>query len=98
MPDFQTSAEQPRLSLPKNWAKSIQAAMLQVIALAQYALAFTRSGAANCPNQRVRLAAKADQFDQEIALLREELRIKHARMAGLPAGAPQFNQSNVALL
>jgi transposase-like protein len=59
--------------------------MLQVIALAQYALTYTRSWAANSPNERVRLAAKADQSEQEIALLREEIRIKDARMASIPA-------------
>ena len=78
------SSAQPRLSVPRNWASSIQAAMLQVIALAHYAISYTRSWAANGPNERLRLAAKADQLDQEVALLREELRIKDARTAAIP--------------
>ena len=84
MPDS-TSTEQPRLTVPKGWTKPIQAAMLQVIALAQFALSYTRCFAANCPNERVRLAAKADQHEQQVALLREEIRIKDARFTRIPA-------------
>jgi hypothetical protein len=42
------------LSLPKSWSKSVQGAMVQVIALAQLAFSYTRSWAANCPNERLR--------------------------------------------
>ena len=84
-PSPEASSERPRLTLPSNWSKSIQATMLQVIALAQYAMACTRSWAANCPNERIRLAAKADQLEQEVALLREEIRIKDARMTRIPS-------------
>jgi len=66
MSDFGASTEQPRLSIPRNWTVSIQAAMLQVIALAQYALAYTGNGVAN-GRERVRLAARADRADQEAA-------------------------------
>ncbi len=58
---------------------------MQVISLAQLALAYTRSWAANSPNERIRLAGQAEQLQQEAALLREELRIKDARMARIPA-------------
>jgi hypothetical protein len=59
------------------------------MALAKYAVVYTRSWAANSTNQRVRLAAKAEQLEQEIALLREEIRIKDARMARIaPNGLP----------
>ena len=85
MPNSAAAAEAPRLTVPRNWTASIQAAMLQVIALAQYALVYTRSWAANSPNERVRLATRADQAEQEVAMLREEIRIKDARMAGLRA-------------
>jgi putative transposase len=62
-----------------------------VISLAQYALASTRSWAANCPNQRIQLAGNAEQLDQEVALLREEIRIKDTRMASIPASRrPHF--------
>jgi hypothetical protein len=71
---------------PTQWKRSVQAALLHVIALAKYALVYTRSWAANSSSQRVRLAAKGDQLEQEVALLREEARIKDARMARIPPG------------
>src|SRR5262245_46107504 len=77
---------QPDPTLPASWPGSVQAALLSVIALAQYALVYTRSWAGNSKSQRVRLAADLNQRDQEIALLREEMRIKNARMAQIPAG------------
>jgi transposase InsO family protein len=58
--------------------------MLQVIGLAQFALAYTRGWAANSRNARVRLKAQLDRSQQEIGLLREEIRIKDARMARIP--------------
>jgi putative transposase len=56
------------------------------MALTQYALAYTRSWAANSTSQRLRAVAKANQLEQEIALMREEIHIKDARMARIPAG------------
>jgi putative transposase len=74
------------LPVPKNWRRSIRSALLHVIALAKYTLVYTRSWAGNSSSGRVRLAAKANQFEQAIALLREEIRIKDARMERIPAG------------
>jgi len=58
--------------------------VLHVISLAQFGVAYTRAWAADSPNGRVRLKAKLDRANQEIALLREEMRIKDARMRHLP--------------
>jgi putative transposase len=58
---------------------------LYVIALAKHALVYTRGWAANSPSERVRLAARANQSDQETMLQREEIRIKDRRMAAIPA-------------
>jgi hypothetical protein len=55
-----------------------------VISLAQYTAVSTRSWAADSWNARVRLKAAYDQLHQEVALLREEMRIKDARMSVLP--------------
>jgi len=85
MPDSSTSYAKRRWTIPKNWTSSIQAATLHVIALAQYSLAYSRSWATNSPNERIRLTAKTDQLQQEIALSREEIRIKDLRMATIPA-------------
>src|SRR5262245_40122453 len=80
-----------RLTVPKNWIHSIQAALVHVISLAQYALVYARSWAGNSTSARVRLAAKENQLEQEIALLREEIRIKDARLAKTaPAQRPHY--------
>jgi transposase InsO family protein len=70
---------------PRHWTRAVQAALLHVIALAKYALVYTRSWAADSASQRVRLKAKCDHLEQEVALLGEELRIKNARTARIPA-------------
>ena len=70
--------------LPRNWPTSVKSTVLYVISLAQYSLAFTHGWAADSRNGRVRLTAKLDRANQEIALLREEMRIKDARMRHLP--------------
>jgi hypothetical protein len=68
------------LPLPKGWGEGIRIAVIQAIALAQYALTCARGLAAKSPLSKVRLAAQLEQAHTEILLLREELRIKDARM------------------
>ncbi len=71
----------PRIPLPKSWTKHVRVGMLHVVALAQYATAYTRGWAENSLNVRVRLKAENDRLHQELELLREEIRIRDARMA-----------------
>jgi len=85
------------LPVPKNWTRSIQATLLHVIALAKYTLISTRSWAGNSSSPRIRLAAKANQLQQEIVLLREEIRIKDARLARIPAGHRPYYQPSERL-
>jgi len=81
----------PRISLPNSWTKHVRSAMLHVISLAQYATVYTRSWAVDSMNGRVRLKAENDRQKQEIALLREEIRIKDARMAQIvPQRRPHY--------
>jgi len=47
--------------------------------------AYTRSWAADSRNARVRLTAERDRLAQEVTLLREEIRIKDARLARIEA-------------
>ena len=54
--------------------------MLHVISLAQYATAYTRSWAADSTNGRIRIKPENDRSQQDILLLRGEMRIKDARM------------------
>ena len=75
----------PRIPLPKHWTKHVRSAVLHVLSLAQYAAVYTRSWAVDSMNGRVRLRSELDRAQQEIALLREAMRIKDARMARISA-------------
>ncbi len=81
----------PDVPLPSGWAKNVKSAVLHVISMAHYAIACARGWAANSINARVRLAADNDQPKQEVQLLREETRIKDARMAKIdPQRRPYY--------
>ncbi len=71
--------------LPKGWPRRVRSAVIQVISLAHVSLITTRSWAANSWNARVRLKQDNQRLRQELALQREEIRIKDARMHELPA-------------
>ena len=80
-----------QIPLPKSWPEHVKSAMLHVISLAQYATAYTRGWAADSANARVRLKARAERLEQEVACLREEMRIKDARMASMtPHKRPHY--------
>jgi putative transposase len=82
MSDRKTSdPAKKNLPLPANWPATVKTAMLQVIALAQYAVAYTRGWAANSPNARMRLTADKDRATTEAEQLRETNRIHRVRMA-----------------
>jgi hypothetical protein len=70
-----------QIPLPKGWLTSVQSAVLQVIALAQFAMTHVRGWAADSVNTRVRLKAELNQVNQDNALPREEMHIKDARTA-----------------
>ena len=70
-----------RIPLPRGWPGRVKSATLQVISLAQFALAYTRGWAVNSQVARVRLEAENDQLSQHVALRSEELRIKDAHDA-----------------
>ncbi len=74
----------PGIPSSRAWSHSVKSAVLHVISLAQFAIAYTRGWAVNSPNARVRLKSHLEQAKQEIALLREQMRIKDARMASIP--------------
>ena len=73
------------LPLPKNWPSQIQAIVLYVISLAQYAWIQARGSAADSVNLRLRLSGEIERLETEVALLWEEMRLKDACMARLPA-------------
>ncbi len=81
----------PKVPLPRGWKPRVRSAVLHVLSLAQYAAVYTRGWAADSVNRRVRLQADLDQASQEIALLREEMRIKDARLARIePHRRPHY--------
>ena len=75
---------QPRIALPKGWNVSVRSAVIHAIALANYAMVYTRSWAANSVNERVRLKAENGRLKTELALRVEQQRITDVRMALIP--------------
>ena len=74
----------PAIPLPRGWSSRVKSAILHVISLAQFTVAYTRGWAADSVNSRIRLKVELDRALQDNALLREEMRIKDARMARIP--------------
>jgi predicted RNA polymerase sigma factor len=75
----------PTIRLPQHWPNSVKSALVCAVAFAQAAIVETRSWCADSPVERVRLSADNERLKAEIALLREELRIKDARLARIHA-------------
>ena len=71
------------IPLPRSWPKNVKSGVLHVIGIAQVVLAHARGWAADCANPKVRMQGDLDRAEQEIAILREEIRIKDASMAQL---------------
>ena len=79
------------IRLPKAWPKRVRSAIVHVIALGRTAILYARGKAANTPLAAARLRAKLDSACAEISMLREELRIKDARLATLdPRRRPHY--------
>ena len=74
------------IPLPKGWKRSIKSAVVQLMSLARFAFLHASGSAGSSPNRAKRLAADHNRLDAEVALLREELRLKDARMERI---APQ---------
>lgn len=75
----------PTIPLPKSWSTTVRSAIIHVIALARFAAVHTHGWAANSRNERVRLETEVDRLRSEVLLLREEIRIKNARMLRIDA-------------
>ena len=74
----------PAIPQPKAWPSRVCSAILHTIGLAQFALTRARGWAADSLSIRVRLKVQLDQTLQELALVREEMRIKDSRMCRMP--------------
>ncbi|HOI56370.1 MAG TPA: hypothetical protein PLP01_14065 [Phycisphaerae bacterium] len=73
------------VSPSRIWPSHVKFALLKAVSLAHVAIVQARGWAASSLNARVRLSARLEQAKAEIALLREEIRIKDARMRAVPA-------------
>jgi helix-turn-helix protein len=73
------------LPLPRGWPRRVRSAVVQVISLARTSLALTQSWASESMNRQIRLRADGNRLQQEVQLLREEIRIKDVRMEQLEA-------------
>src|SRR6266704_6118011 len=71
------------LPLPRGWPRRVRSAVVQVISLARTSLALTQGWASESMNGQLRRRAEGDRLQQENQLLREEIRIKDARMEQL---------------
>ena len=73
-----------KIPLPKGWSKHVQLAIVHVVSLARVALVAARGRVAEDGSIADRLRAELDAAREEIALLREEMRLKDLRMSRVP--------------
>ena len=77
--------------LPRGWRSHLKSAAMHAISLARFSILHARGAAANHVQRRVRLAAQVERLREECAQLREEIRIKDARMGYiLPQRRPHY--------
>ena len=74
----------PVIRLPRAWLSRVKSAILHVISLARFTIAYTRSWAVDSINPRLRRNGELDQALQEIALPREQIRIHNVRVELIP--------------
>jgi hypothetical protein len=68
-----------------SWLDQVKSAFLCALGMAHLGMACIRGWCANSPVTQVGLQADSERFRSEVSLLREEQRIKDARMARMPA-------------
>ena len=73
------------LPLPGGWPRRVRSAAVHAISLADFALTTALGWAAQSLNPRLRVRAELERLRNEISLLREEIRIKDARMQHIEA-------------
>ena len=75
------------IPLPKQWPNQAKTAFLCAVALAHQAMVWSVSWCINSRIGRVRLIGENEQLKAEVAMLKEELRIKNARLDRIPAAS-----------
>ncbi len=69
-----------QLAIPRGWHKRVQSAILQAISLGRHCFFLIVGRLARSPRALDRAVAEIERFQHEVELLREELRLKDARM------------------
>src|SRR5712691_7578709 len=72
-------------TLPRGWPRRVRSAAVHAVSIAEFALTTALGWAAQSLNPRLRLRAEIERLGHEISLLREEIRIKDARMQHIEA-------------
>jgi len=75
----------PRIKLPEHRSRHIRSAIVHAVSMTTIAFTHALARVANDPDAQIRAEAEIDRLQREVDLLREEARIKDARMACLPA-------------
>ena len=78
-------SSKPALPLPRGWRKVTRAGVLHAISVAAMAMTAAWSKASAGRSSRQRALADVDRLRTEVALLKEELELKDARWARVPA-------------
>jgi hypothetical protein len=68
------------LPLPRGWSRRVRSAVVQVISLASISLALNQRWVSESMSPELRQQVEEDRLWKEVHLLREEIRIKDARM------------------
>jgi hypothetical protein len=82
----------PILPLPRQWNRRVRSAVLHAISLAQFALTAARAQASGHHRIHTSRSSEIDRLRQELNLLREEMRLKDARMQRIPGHRRPYYQ------
>ncbi len=79
------SSKDLAMRLPDHWPRQVRSAIVHTISMATVGFTHAMARVANNPDAQIRAQAEIDRLHREVDLLREEARIKDARMERLPA-------------
>ncbi len=74
-----------KIPIPKGWNSRVQSAILQAISLGRHCFVSIVARMANSPKAADRTLAQNEHLKHEVESLREELRLKDARMYRVPS-------------
>ena len=83
-------AQDLEIPLPARWPEHVKSAVLHVVSLGSMAFTSALGLASKRCDKLVRLRAKLQEAESEVALLKEEISIKDARLARIPAHRRPF--------